>query len=547
MKSHQGKHKSGFYRKNIVIALALSLMAFWIHHLRMDVSLLNPREDKWLWQTDWAVEYLGWLYFRFQNWAWPLGYLPKYIYPFGASIGTTDSVPLAAYFYKMLSPILGEPFQYFSWWYLLSIFLSGYCSYKILKSETRSRNYSFIASLFFMIAPPLMGRNHHMALSAQWILLLGVGFYLKFAKRQISFRLDAFWIFSFILASSLHPYLWAMYLAIGLASVVEVKTYRIAFSYFLGLALSLMTLWVHGYFRIGDTTNSGFGYYSADLLSFFHPHDLPVLLPNLPHGEGQYEGYSFLGLGSILLLLYVFLRKLFKKEKFLNHSYYPLFVLVFLMWIYALATPVTFAGKAILNLDFIYKHLGVVANTFRSSGRFVWPFYYCLMFWAFIEFFKSQKRQVSQLALFGLLLIQFIDVWRIVDYPRSPDIIYNEVALDKLKEFSKNKKIENLVVVYSDEKELCPTQSFHWEHWYYYPLMAMAAKNDWTVNIGSASRFPWSKYMETCNKTMSALRSGQRDNNTLYVFKPEAYFLYSKTTQGLECGEIEDAHFCYSN
>jgi hypothetical protein len=531
--------------KYVVSVCVILLLALFIHHLRMDFSLLDPRQESWLWQTDWAVEYLGWLFFRYQDWEWPLGFLPNYIFPFGASIGTTDSVPLAAYFFKVFSPLLGEPFQYFSWWYLLSLFLMGLLSFQFLYRRSSHVSYSLVACAFFMIAPPLMGRNHHMALSAQWILIAALYLYDLAAAKAFKLRESLVLLVLFVVASSLHPYLWAMFVAMS-SSLLFVLPWGRALSLLgVGLALSIATLTAHGYFRIGDTTNSGFGYYSADLLSFFHPHDLPVLLPNLPRGEGQYEGYAYLGLGAILLLLWAFVLKLqHKSEGVFSKRYLPLCLVLLLMWIFALATPITLAGRPLIYLDWIYKPLGFVSNTFRSSGRFVWPLYYGLLLWALTVFYQRFRFRRPELILGGLLALQFVDVRRIVDYPRSPDILYNQEVLARVEAFATGKDIAHLVVAFSNENELCPRQSFHWSHWYYYPLMAMAARKGWTVNIGSASRFPWTKYWEYCESTFKDLQSGKVGDKILYAFRPEALPHFSKALAQLDCEREEDIAFC---
>jgi hypothetical protein len=409
-----------------------------------------------------------------------------------------------------------------------------------------------------MTAPPMMGRNHHMALSAQWILLAFYNLYQNWAmkdqnkiKLHSSFWLS--WVLIVFLSSSLHPYLWAMIVTLSMALFFSLWFFSkhkavSAFVFILAVGSSFFGLWANGYFMIGDTTNVGFGYYSADLLSFFHPNDLPVLLGNIGHGSGQYEGYSYLGLGVMLIILanlFFFLKNKSKKINY-NKIYLPLVITVIALWIFALASPITFAGKEIINIDFLYAPFKVLTHTFRSSGRFVWPLYYALLIWTLSRFYFHFKKNHATLWLSLICLVQLIDINRIVDYPRSPDIVYNPQPMIDLRAFIGNKVIENLYVVYSIAGELCPRKTFHWEGWQYYPLLEMAGKNNWNINIGSASRYPFSKIIENCENQLHQLEESKIKKKTLYVFTPEAFELFKPLLKkNLDCKSLSQMAACY--
>ena len=59
----------------------------------------------------------GWHFFKNDSWRFPLGINPNYGGNFSNSIVFSDSIPLLALFFKLLSPILPENFQYLSIWY----------------------------------------------------------------------------------------------------------------------------------------------------------------------------------------------------------------------------------------------------------------------------------------------------------------------------------------------------------------------------------------------------------------------------------------------
>lgn len=60
---------------------------------------------------DLTQHYLGWAYFRQAPWQFPFGLMTSVTYPHPISVIYTDSIPLCAVFFKMLSPLLPEPFQ----------------------------------------------------------------------------------------------------------------------------------------------------------------------------------------------------------------------------------------------------------------------------------------------------------------------------------------------------------------------------------------------------------------------------------------------------
>jgi len=145
----------------------------------------------------------GWHFFKNDIWRFPLGINPNYGGNFSNSIVFSDAIPLLALFFKLLSPILPENFQYLSIWYFLCFFLKLFFSFKIIKEFTQNDNYSLIASLFFSISPIFIYRmGWHPALAGQWILLFAL--YLGLTK-EIKKNIFT-WIFLICLSSLIHFY-----------------------------------------------------------------------------------------------------------------------------------------------------------------------------------------------------------------------------------------------------------------------------------------------------------------------------------------------------
>ncbi len=91
---------------------------------------LLPRNIAWFTDPDARAYFIGWHYYRFTPWGFPLGVSPRYGAEISSSIAFIDNVPLFAIPFKVLSPWLPDPFQYFGLWilccFVLQACLRGY-------------------------------------------------------------------------------------------------------------------------------------------------------------------------------------------------------------------------------------------------------------------------------------------------------------------------------------------------------------------------------------------------------------------------------------
>lgn len=91
--------------------------------------MLDPTSVDWILNNpspDPAQHYLGWELFRRSPVHLPyIGANYNAVYPFRTSVLFTDSLPLAALFFKLLGGVLPARFQYFGWWGLACYMLQG--------------------------------------------------------------------------------------------------------------------------------------------------------------------------------------------------------------------------------------------------------------------------------------------------------------------------------------------------------------------------------------------------------------------------------------
>ena len=100
-------------------------------------QILDVTNDGWLLSgEDISQHYIGWKFYRASAWHFPIGQIDGILYPDTSCIVFSDSIPLFAIFFKLISPILPETFQYFGIWGFVSYILVGGLSALIIRKST---------------------------------------------------------------------------------------------------------------------------------------------------------------------------------------------------------------------------------------------------------------------------------------------------------------------------------------------------------------------------------------------------------------------------
>ena len=270
------------------------------------VSVLDPTNTGWLVNGggDPAQHQLGWELFRQSPWKFPyIGMNYHILYPHRISMLYTDSLPLFALLFKLLDPVLPEPFQYFGWWGLLCFALQGAFGQKLVaatggvRPEQTARNVATLpGTMLILLFPALTIRMFgHTALAGNWLILMAL--YLFFSADRVmasTRRACLWWGLMGILGASFHMYYLPMLgiVAVGFAVRRISQTRRPltgllpVFSY-CGTALAFLLLL--GAFSGNFSGASANVLYGADLLGmFFEQYNV------------SFEGNVYIGLGNTL-------------------------------------------------------------------------------------------------------------------------------------------------------------------------------------------------------------------------------------------------------
>jgi hypothetical protein len=401
-------------------------------------EILDPKNIGWLKGIDSLQHYLGWSFFRYSDWTFPVGLNPRYGLDISSSIVFSDSIPLLAFLFKLISSELPQTFQYFGLWLFACFLLQGYFAWKLTGLAVAGNLNRFLAATFFVISPifiwRILGVNSqagigpHVALSSHFLILGALYLCLKECK-----NFD-FFLWTGLLISSLliHFYLFFMVSILFFSSLMDaffiekkLTPRLLTVNCLFVLAFIFFAAWQAGYFVGGEGSLSaiGYGFYRMPLHALLDPAGWSRIIPSFPSNngiysrlgvvfsQGSYEGYAFLGVGglfvfSISIGIALIARLAF--SSFVNH--YPFFLAsLFFLTLIALTNHL---GVGLKNYSFeLPQNMLNILDVLRNSGRLFWPVYYFILFAALKIFVKHFSENITSVAFILLISLQIWDMY----------------------------------------------------------------------------------------------------------------------------------------
>ena len=523
---------------------------------------LNPCQDVWLLggydEGDITQHYAGWLAFRNPPWAFPLGYAANASIPDGVIISYTDSIPWVAILCKVFRNILPETWQYFGLYTFLCFVLQGIAAGMLVNRFSKSRCFTVISSVFFAFSPILLDRAfRHTALASHWLILFSIYIYLSYRQKlhsqsvsdssrsalsagAVRFPWQCFLLN--ILAIGLHPYMLPITMLFTLLCCVErggQKTHesktiswcKAAGFFLLALFSSAFAGWCLGVvgWTSGDS-REGFGFYSMNLNAPVNPsspfgYQWSRFLQPLPQGAGQYEGFNYLGVGILLLVVVCFIWMSFKAlrtpekslatlKKWMGKNALLLLALLFL-FLFALSNTISL-GEASLVIP-LPKKLLELCGIFRSSGRMFYAVWYLLLLWGLFTLSRLASPRWSTILLALFAAIQLLDLSPVIRQKHD----HMKEAMDGafVPEIFQN---ENLCTIGETRTKLLLTNNISSRR----DLAVLAGKQGMQCNAvlatgGGEYEGTWNSMME---KAPSESLSGTPDRMTVYVTDSEGIY-----------------------
>ncbi len=504
-----------------LIVIAASAVFFYIYVFGF--ATLNPLTTQWLLTGDQAQHYLGWYFFRNEEWLWPPGRTQGFGLPLGGSVAFTDSIPMLALILKPFSPWLPESFQYFGLWMLACFVLNGYFGLRLMAHATQSQLLRLLGALFFILSPPLIFRAHgHESLMAHWLLLAGMDTWLS----GWSARSWGLWS---LLAAMCHPYLLLMVLGLLAASAAEAlwigrtrSLRRLAIeSGVIGTGV-VFALWLAGYLIGGGVAGGGYGYFSMNILALFNPifgasrffmqHDFhPDFKP-----FGQYEGFLYLGAGMLLMVVMaagICLTVPRSTAKSLVRRYWPLAAAALVFWLLALSNKIMLGQLNLVTVP-LPELLRKALSVFRASGRLGWPLFYLLNLMALAVIVRSLSFRSALIILAFGILLQFVDQTK--KYEELQSLYQQRLTWESP---LKSPEWDKLSVGASGLVILPPHQPMEQ---IYIPFAHFAARHRLATNAAHLARADAGSVETYGKKIAERLANGERDPTVIYLFPDRA-------------------------
>ena len=378
--------------------------------------------SSWLSTRDMTSDLISWQYFKNDTWRFPIGNNPNYGIDIASGIVFSGSIPFFCIIFKIFSNFLPSNFHFFNLWIFLCVFLQSYIAFLIIYNNTKNLTFSVIGSLFFLISPIFISQiMEHPALAGHWLILLG--FYIE-RKKKLT-KKTFYWTALISLSALIHFYFTIILLGIFFLFVInkylinfDIK--KLSSQICIPTIFLLITMYIFGYFEVPFTDSLAYGYgiYKTNLASIISPifHgqggivNWSLFLPEIPMTlQEKNEGFSYLGIGGIFLLLIgiFFIFSNFTEIK--KSNYRPYFFIIILFSLFALTNRISFANVSLFEID-LPKYIYGIFSIVRASGRLFWVVYYLIFLGSIIIIYNKFSKKNSLYILLLLFSLQLVDI-----------------------------------------------------------------------------------------------------------------------------------------
>lgn len=531
-------------KNNLIILLTGFIAVLFIFYFHFSFSILDFSHITWLLQWDWGTHFMGWHFYRFEPWHFPLGKIENYFYPLSTNLAYTDSIPLLGIFFKSINFLLPENFQYIGLWFFICYFLQMFFATLIVKQLKTTLIPSILIVLFFTFSPVLLARSAHPALNAHWLILASIWLFTLPFNQVTKKRIVLLQFLILILSIYIHPYLSLIVFAFLIQMlfngyfISKILSLKQSFVYLVLAGLTIIVnMYLIGYIGTGENMTfhaDGYGLFSMNLNAIFNPtYEFPA--SSLFDGfstMGIYqssEGFNYIGLGMIVLLAVALVLVVLYRNNIFSHithhfwslksKWLYLLLLCALFAIFAISNIVTIGNQILFEytLPPLYKSF---CFAFRSSGRFFWPVYYILFTTVFYIIVKSFRTKATLLSfiLGAALLLQIIDIrpqlnrWYF-DESKSSTPAFSEDWKHLFKEFKTISFYPPFGRTYKTEDD-------------YLGFCILAATTESKINIGYISRIDDFKRDKCLFQLEDKIKNNFIHDNELFVTTPRYFPMF---------------------
>ena len=361
-----------------------------------------------------------------------------------------------------------------------------------------------------------------------------------------------------VLAASIHIY-FVLICGIVLVGymIEEVLAYRnvkraiaVLLDYLLSAAAVIYLL--GGFSSHVEAQNTGLGSFSFNLNGFFNPQGWSCIFKDRAlYGDGQYEGFGYLGAACIFagVLAFICFIGNSKSLKYLKENWKKILALVFILlvsMVIAVSPVITLDDKVIREFTFP----GVITSiwsVFRCTGRLIWAAHYVIMLVSLIVIIKTFNKKTACIICIFLTAFQFFDIHEII---RQRRVRFNTVS-----EYRSLLATEEFWDAVAADEDI--------EHVVYFStadIFMMYSLTDWAMDNGKTlNTFYFARSIEESVIEARAQSFNELSGDTVFIFKDSErifcteYPLHYYSVDGLIVGftdelsvfeEMDSSEFC---
>lgn len=448
----------------------------------------------WLVDDDLAQTLIGWEFYRVSLNMVPITQIVNLFPDSGFYILQTDTMPWISILTKLLVQHMNikVPFHFIGLWLIFCWVMQGMYAGIIGNFLKLKKDTAWLLVFLFVFSPVLLFRFGHLSLMAHWIILAVLYEVIRLNAGEVISTSRILYLVSIVaLSLGIHPYLFAISAPILILLILLNRTHILK-KIFQGLFLFLLiyfSTYILSVHSIKNPKAADFGACNTDLLGIFNSFGASKFIPKLRHFWCQPEGFMYFGI-AFLLLLFILRRPLkalfFTAWKSKPHKYFLLLCGLYIL--YSLASPIRFGGNPIIYLP-IYELLEPLPSYFRSSGRWIWPFFYAIVI-AGVFVLDRTHIAYKKGAILAIVLCHFVEFTPLMRIFKAPpqgvDLEIERIIAQLPRPSSTYKKMllyPNVVSV------ACGIDDNKWDYRTYALVMIALARTGWQVDSGLGGRF----------------------------------------------------------
>ncbi len=399
--------------------LAAIALGLFVIHSAFGFHILPPGDTGWMLSgrigPDPVQYWLGWTAFARDDWRWPPGANPGWGMELASSIFYADGIPLLAFAFKALRPLI-EVSQYWGLWIYACGALQALMAWALIGRVTRDPLARLAGAGLFVMQPLLLGRlGGHFALGGQFLLLAGLWLCVV---PGAGLRRSWAWVALMTVAALVHAYILPMLGALWAADWLARATdparrggWRILAEALAAPTAGVLGLWAGGFFMLDGGfggTWGGYGRMQLDLLAPFDGGYWSGLLPDITTADHLEAGNSYPGLGALAIIAAGAIAWSVGPRGSLRQYRMLLLVLAGLLLL-AVTHRIAVGGRTfeVISLPgwFVAQ-----ADALRASERFFWPVLYAVLFGACAALVRKLGGRRAGFVLFAALMLQAADL-----------------------------------------------------------------------------------------------------------------------------------------